>query len=426
MTLDDRISKIYSLFIELEKTSGRNDKELLLTRTRLEDNQLNEDITYALEMLDGQHKLGYTYYVASWMIKICYDNASSLEKYLEPLFEPKKLNDFSYATVNMACSAISSGHKDLILPLVNREWRLGIGKSQLEKTIVSPMLAKKFDPDKIPASCSGYSITEKLDGNRCIAYHDGEKWQYVSRSGKTLKVDFDMSKLNPKYTYDGEILLSSQVHDSKSQEAFNRLSGTVNSKYKSKDTLVYVVFDIILKLTYNARRSILNKFEETSNVKILPVLRRCEYADELAEAAQQLLAEITYLGGEGIMINVGERYYEQKRTDALLKLKEIQTMDMKVTALYMGTGKHEGRIGSLECCCIGENERDYECRVGTGLSDMQRSHWLNNPQEIIGKIVEVAYFSISQSESVRGTKKYSLRFPRLKRVRQDKTETSVY
>ena len=101
-------------------------------------------------------------------------------------------------------------------------------------------------------------------------------------------------------------------------------------------------------------------------------------------------------------------------------------MDMKVTELFEGTGKHEGRVGALNCICRGNDGKLYECRVGTGLSDEQREQWADNPDAIIGKIVEVAYFSISQDTKARGSKSYSLRFPRLKRVRDDKEDTSEY
>ena len=40
--------------------------------------------------------------------------------------------------------------------------------------------------------------------------------------------------------------------------------------------------------------------------------------------------------------------------------------------------------------------------------------------------IEVEYFDISQNKSALGTNSYSLRFPRLKKVRTDKNDTSIY
>lgn len=54
--------------------------------------------------------------------------------------------------------------------------------------------------------------------------------------------------------------------------------------------------------------------------------------------------------------------------------------------------------------------------------------WARDIRRIIGKTIEVSYFSLSQTKEDRelGNNVYSLRFPRLKRVRDDKTETSEY
>ena len=60
------------------------------------------------------------------------------------------------------------------------------------------------------------------------------------------------------------------------------------------------------------------------------------------------------------------------------------------------------------------------------MTDEQRISWALNPKDIIGKIIEVSYFSMSQSANTNGTKYYSLRFPRMTGIRSDKGETSVY
>ena len=99
-----------------------------------------------------------------------------------------------------------------------------------------------------------------------------------------------------------------------------------------------------------------------------------------------------------------------------------------MTETIEGTGKNEGIVGSLYCEAYDQaTGRKYQCNVGTGISDEQRRYWANNPSKIIGKIIEVEYFSASQDEYSRslGTKVFSLRFPRLKRVRMDKEDTSV-
>ena len=47
----------------------------------------------------------------------------------------------------------------------------------------------------------------------------------------------------------------------------------------------------------------------------------------------------------------------------------------------------------------------------------------SNPEDWLGRIIEVAYFDISKSKT---KDKLILRFPRMKKVRDDKTTTSIY
>lgn len=430
MNLECRIRVIKQLFDSLERTSSRNEKEWLIQSFSREDSQLAADITFALEILDGRHKLGYTFFKTPGKYReINYEG--SLQEFLKPLYEPKFLNKFDEKTILIACESIPPIFQQFVDNLVNRKYRLGIGASQLTKTKISPMLGKKLDFCKLAKSSNGYFITEKLDGNRCTSQYNysTDDWEFFSRSGKPLRVKFNMSMFPKDLVFDGEIMQRKALEGSKSQQVFNETSGIINSKYGSKSDLVYVIFDIIdTEHTYEYRRNILNGLQHCCNegVRILPLLAAYSTLDELEQNLQSHLQLITSRGGEGLMINLGDRPYEQKRTDGLLKVKEVQTMDMKVIDLLAGTGKNEGLVGALECFCEDAEGRKYSCRVGSGLSDSQRFNWAEHPEQILGKIVEVAYFSISQDVSTRGSNNYSLRFPRLKGIRTDKNSTSEY
>lgn len=109
-------------------------------------------------------------------------------------------------------------------------------------------------------------------------------------------------------------------------------------------------------------------------------------------------------------------YQIGKRSDALLKYKKVQTMDLRIVDWNPGNGKYAFAIGSFVC-----ETDDGSISVNVaGMSDNVR--W-SNPEEWMGKIIEVAYFDISKSKT---KDTMSLRFPRMKKVRDDKTTTSVY
>lgn len=427
LCLHERMTAINKLFVELEATSSRTEKEALVKHARASDPLLKDDLDFCFEVLSGKHKIGVTLPEGSLHDSDDKEQLNiSIRELCKPLLENNKFDDETLYQLFVQFKR----YLWFLSPLFNRVWRIGINRSQLKKDAISPMLAKRYEPNKVYDENTFY-LTEKLDGNRCIArYHfDIKAWKFYSRSNKDLKISFDMGDLNKDYIYDGEILSRDQI-EHPSQENFNKLSGVLNSKYKNKDDLVYMIFDITnSELPYCKRSPILRAHNSnvSNNVRILPLLEVVTEPKELNNVVKRNLDEVVSRGGEGIMINLGSKNYVHKRTDYLLKVKNVYTMDMRVLSIEMGTGKYEGLVGSLICeCHDNDNNCVYTCSVGSGLNDYQRQYWALNPNKIIGKIVEVAYFSTSQSDNSRGTHYYSLRFPRFKGVRDDKKEESVY
>ena len=419
--LENNCNKIRILFEQLMQTPGRNDKQDLVEAFRsMVDDDIKADLDFCFEVLAGKHKLGYTY-------------NSYVAKTYEPehmyAFEESSIREFVNGLKSLPATDVGIRTATLSTPekcrvfiamLVNREWKLGFSNKDTMITNLSPMLAKKY-PESHHEQY--YYIQEKLDGNRCIAYFDvnEDKWKFQSRSGKPLKVDFDMSWVTDdaeKPIFDGEIMTLGHA----GSRDFNRTSGAINGKYTNKSDLHYYIYDIVAdKLPYKERKEILDKYAEQGTgeqCSILPVLDyvpiylNTDYNWKLDE----WLDKITDKGGEGIMLRDPNAYYQHKRTDALLKYKKLQTMDLRITGWNEGKGKYEGAIGSFIC----END-EHTIKVNVaGISDYIR--W-SEPEQWIGRIIEVAYFDYSASKT---GDKISLRFPRMKKLRDDKNETSVY
>lgn len=419
--LENNCNKIRILFEQLMQTPGRNDKQDLVEAFRsMVDDDIKADLDFCFEVLAGKHKLGYTY-------------NSYVAKTYEPehmyTFEESSIREFVNGLKSLPATDVGIRTATLSTPekcrvfiamLVNREWKLGFSNKDTMITNLSPMLAKKY-PESHHEQY--YYIQEKLDGNRCIAYFDNDeqKWKFQSRSGKPLKVDFDMSWVTDdveKPIFDGEIMTLGHA----GSRDFNRTSGAINGKYTNKSDLHYYIYDIVAdKLPYKERKEILDKYAEQGTgeqCSILPVLDyvpiylNTDYNWKLDE----WLDKITDKGGEGIMLRDPNAYYQHKRTDALLKYKKLQTMDLRITGWNEGKGKYEGAIGSFIC----END-EHTIKVNVaGINDYIR--W-SEPEQWIGRIIEVAYFDYSASKT---GDKISLRFPRMKKLRDDKNETSVY
>lgn len=441
MNTENMQSRIYlfnKLFEHLTSTNSRLEKQYYVDNFVKDYPELVEDWEYILETLDGKHPIGWTFEYnltfspaeTMWYARTIKELIEGCEK-----LKPKNKNNTE------GIQKMISSYGIFLAPIVNRTLKLGIGKSLLEKVDTSPMLAKKYNGEILR---NDIVVTEKLDGNRCIAKfnNDSGLWEFKSRNGKLMNVSFNMTGFDTTRIYDGEVMSRRQADlvlqrnwsiqnktdfiNTDTREAqllFNETSGLINRKSGKKD-LIYNVFDIIDDSSdYETRREALicefMQSDTENDIRLVPEL----YKGKDINIINELLDRITSMGGEGIMLNKLDRTYENKRTDALLKYKQVKRIDMLVTDVEYGNGKYDGLIGAL-CCTINvDNGETISCKVGSGLSDDQRYKWALNPQDIIGKIVEVAYHEVT-SNKVTGD--LSLRFPRLIRVREDKKTTSEY
>lgn len=129
----------------------------------------------------------------------------------------------------------------------------------------------------------------------------------------------------------------------------------------------------------------------------------------------RLLAQARERSIEGWVLKIGHYH-------GWYKLKPVKTFDAVVTAVLPGEGKHKGRMGALEvslydhrpeCLSVeGNPPLRPVCNVGTGFTDVERTHIWQNPQGTVGKVVEVVYDSLAANGAPK--------FPRFKRFRDDK------
>ena len=140
-------------------------------------------------------------------------------------------------------------------------------------------------------------------------------------------------------------------------------------------------------------------------------------------------------GHEGIMIkNPDSVYSPGKRGKNWLKIKPImETLDLVVVGAHWGEGRRANLIGSYLLACYDPDTSEFLeiGRVGTGITDEQLSELTELfSQYIISEeggaielkpavVFEIAYEEIQKSPHYASG--YALRFPRLVRVRFDKT-----
>jgi DNA ligase-1 len=151
------------------------------------------------------------------------------------------------------------------------------------------------------------------------------------------------------------------------------------------------------------------------------------------EELEELFAAAQARGNEGLMIkDLDSAYTPGKRGKAWLKMKrELATLDVVVTAVEYGHGK---RVGVLSDYTFGVWEGDKLVNIGkaySGLTDAEiaeMTRWfLDHTIEDQGFrrtvepeiVLEVAFNNMMRSD--RHDSGYALRFPRIVRLRPDKT-----
>lgn len=318
--------------------------------------------------------------------------------------------------------------KDLRLGInsksINKIWKGLIPTSETEVSI-KPMLASKFDFEKPPVG--NFVVTEKLDGIRCVAICKTNEIQLFTRQGKKIEgcieVENDLMELvrhfKCEFVLDGELLAKNCTYENVYKETTKR----VKNKNEVKTGIYFMAFDLLDMLEFE------NQNCTTEYIKRLDVLKHFRsrykfdsvkfinpiYEGNDTKVLLSLLDKYKDLGAEGLMVNLAEGYYEFKRSKQILKVKVMQTVDLKVVGFEEGTKKNKGKLGALLV-----EYKDNIVGVGSGFTDLDREFIWNNQDLLLGRVVEISYFE--ETTNKQGTK--SLRFPVFKVLREEGKEVS--
>ncbi|UUG68097.1 ATP-dependent DNA ligase [Bacillus phage PK-3] len=363
-----------------------------------------------------------------------FDDIADLMRYLKSQSSGKDYD--IYIAQNFINKQETEELRDFVTKIITKTLKLGVSEKTVNKVYgkgtipeFKVMLAESFEKkhDKVEGE---FYITLKLDGNRCVAIVDGNGVKFFTRQGKPI---LDMVELEsqfnsfPQGVYDGELLLINK--DSiPSDELFRATQKTVR-KDGEKRNLEFHIFDFISisefedgisKRTYEQRRNTLNMViapytqNEGSMINVLPVL----YSGNDKSVIPTLMKEVEDKGFEGLMINTAKGLYQTKRTSDLLKVKTMKTADLLVMSVEKAIdGQFEGLLGRVNV-----EYKGNLVGVGSGFTIEQRREFIDNPDLICGKIIEVQFFEESKDEK---TGMPSLRFPVFKGIRDDKTVEDI-
>ena len=268
-------------------------------------------------------------------------------------------------------------------------------------------LAQKFDMKRIKSS--EVFIEPKLDGIRCLAIVENRVAKLYTRAGKLITnfddtVGAELSKLNDG-CYDGEIMSTD----------FTELMRQVYRKDDKDISEVYfALFDYIPLKEWKAkssreqawRRYEILKWRIKDLNKYVTLVKRERIKSDYDEI-KRIHDSYVNRGYEGAMIKTIHDPYCFGRDYSVMKFKAFFDADVPIIGLKEGTGKHQGKLGSFLV-----DYKGVEVNVGSGLTDELREQLWQNPEEQVGRIIEVRY----QEETPDG----SLRFPTFICFRNDK------
>lgn len=350
--------------------------------------------------------------------------------------------DFDVKLLVNYCQQYTEEEKELFYNIITKDVKVGVQPTTLNKIYgkdfipqFSVQLAQKYfdDPERLLPQNTNYILTTKLDGVRAVIIKTDESVEIFSRQGQTfenlVEIERDAKQLPSGYVYDGELLLDNK-NNLDSKDLYRATMKIVSSDDVKRD-IIFNCFDClpiedfkngVYKTPCIERKTALHNLLSMSNLYFIKEVEMLYSGNDQSQITYWL-DKITSEGGEGVMINIADAPYECKRTKGLLKVKKFQSADVKVIDIEEGTGANKNSLGAVKVEFIGPDNKIYTCKVGSGFKQDERIYFWNHKDEILGKIIEIGYFEITNNQQ---NDDYSLRFPTFKWVRNDKTEISMY
>jgi DNA ligase 1 len=318
------------------------------------------------------------------------------------------------------------------------------------------------------------AVEDKYDGIRAQAHISGGEVKFFSRTRDEITESFPelpdtLARLPQDAVLDGEIVAWEPPGQARPFSVLQQRLGRkkVSDRMLLEIPVAYLVFDVlyahgellidrplreraqILDALLAAERKVAHHRgtgarrktgqgklafeEEQQETAVANVIRAPVFRASSPEELEELFAAAQARGNEGLMIkDLASAYTPGKRGKSWLKMKrELATLDVVVTAVEYGHGK---RVGVLSDYTFGVWDGDKLVNIGkaySGLTDAEiaeMTKWfLDHTIEDQGfrrtvepKIVlEVAFNNMMQSD--RHDSGYALRFPRIVRLRPDKS-----
>lgn len=294
----------------------------------------------------------------------------------------------------------------------------------------------------------GALVEDKYDGIRAQVHKQGGQVELFSRTRDRItefpELNAALARLPDDFLLDGEIVGWANGRALPFVELQKRLGRKQPHLWLQDDVPVrFFAFDalcwdrmFLLDLPLSQRRKNLEELlaptDPAGAVQVAPATP-CGSSDELGKLFEAALAR----GNEGVMIKAPDSAYAPgRRGRAWLKLKRpLATLDVVVTAVEYGHGKRRSLLSDYTFAVRAGNRLLNIGKAYSGLTDQeiqeltgffkQRTLKDQGFRRIVQPelVLEVAFNNIQRSR--RHESGYALRFPRIVRLRRDKSASDI-
>jgi DNA ligase-1 len=312
-----------------------------------------------------------------------------------------------------------------------KDIQIGISLKTINKVLgknfipeYSVQLAKKYEDEKHKIK-GRFGVSLKLDGIRCTVFNGEDGPKFFSRKGLPIEglhqLENEFKKFPTGMVYDGELV---HIENGMTSDDLFRLTQKIVRADGPKENIRFIMFDMLPVDEFFAGKSKIGWEERYYDFQTAidiyePELIECVpvyYIGDDKDVIAHYLKRVTDQGYEGLMVNTANGKYQTKRTDDLLKVKKMDSADLKIIG-FEEHRKVKGLLGSLIV-----DYKGYKVNVGSGFTDGDRAELWSRRLNLVGKIAEVQYFEESKNQNGG----LSLRFPVFLQLRDDKTEPSYY
>lgn len=439
------MKKVVEIIKELHSTSSRNEKESILLANK--NNEILKKVFYLAYDPSINFYIKSIPYEDNWKHGeyFEYDENEEFEilfDVLETIYSRELTGNKAISFLTGVLSERSTEMQELVCNIVKKDLDCGVQTTTINKiwkglvteppylsyTLFSEKLIKSF---KLPC----YSQI-KLDGLYADVFVMKDSVSYRSRSGISCKFKLPDSVeeklINLSQYSDSEFVLHCEAlvrkGDSFTEFEERKIgNGYLNSDESDPEKVVIVIWDVVGIDEYNNRKSTEDYIERFNLVEKI-----VEYVDtphiqmvesRFCNTTQDVIdhfVEARFKGLEGTVIKSPKLKWKDGKVKDGLKLKNEFECEMKIVSFQ----EHSKKSGQTGAIFVESEDGVVKCKVGSGLTDVQRKKFFLTQDEMIGKIVTVKGNDLVTNELKQD--QYSIFLPRFIEVRDDKTVADTF